>query len=312
MRIALRNYCLAGILGVLAVVHFGGGREDGPTREIVRLLPRLVPAEAVALELRSPRGIVRVRREGDTWVLPELFDYPAEPTLVRRLLERLGDLTTLDLLSQDPARHADYGLTEDIAQRLLIFAAEAPVADVLIARGSDGSAYVRRVGEDAVYGVRVLPVTPTEAFAWHHVAPLTGLEREHLQQLEIRGAAYGVDLVVRRNPARPADGWTDGDGRPIAGDGGYRLVDEALRLTPTAVLAGTPAPEHGLDPAPLRLRFVGVDGEAREVLLGSPSVGELPVSGVIPAQGPNGPWVVGVPAGAVDRLLGRARAIRAR
>ena len=60
-------------------------------------------------------------------------------------------MTTLDLVSKDPARHAEYGLTEETALRIRVSAAnsvgDSSLVDLLLAPAPERAAWVRKFGE---------------------------------------------------------------------------------------------------------------------------------------------------------------------
>lgn len=307
MTLAPRNIVLAVVLLGLVVALFTGGREVGPTREIVRLVPDLVPSEATSIELRARDKRVQLRREEGQWVLTELYGYPADGRLVERILARLADLSTLDLLSEDGARHGEYGLDEASAQRVVVTGPDdATVADLFLARSSTGTAFVRRFGEDAVYGAGALPTTSSELQAWRRSTPVIPLEAGMVRRIELKGPALGPGertLVLERD-TNNYHRWSDGAGRDLPREATERLVGEVVGAFPERVLAAEGAPEHGLAAPRLEVTAEGVDGAVHVARFGA----ELS-DGAVAAVGATGPWVVAVRGTALERIADSARAL---
>ncbi|MEZ6013663.1 MAG: DUF4340 domain-containing protein [Planctomycetota bacterium] len=309
MRIARRNVVLAGALVTLTGLLVFGGREAAPTRAITRLFPTLTTASAARLELAADGRSVRVERVNGEWVLPDLFGYPAEPLLVARVIERLGSLTSLDLLTEDPKRHAEYGLDEGAAQRFTVFdVSDGVLADLLVARAPTGAAYVRLRGQDAVFGAGALPTTSSDLQAWRLGSPLITVDATLATRIELAPADAGAgwpSVTVVRDPDR-YDRWFDGEGSEVPRERVERLLNELVKLYPLAILAAGPAPEHGLDPAALTVRVVGAKGEVALARIGAAQGGR---DANVAAQGALGPWVVQVRGTAVERLRAVARAL---
>lgn len=307
MRVARRNVVLGLALAALVAANLvGPQRSSGPAREIARLNPALVPSEATRFELvGAGRAVVATRVDG-RWVLPDLFDHPADGALLDRVLTRFAELTTLDLLTEDAARHAEYGLEEERAQRVTALGARGEqVLDVLLARSSTSQSYVRRSGEAAVYGAGALPDTSSDVQVWRAMQALVDVDAALVTRFELSGPALGdgaAPRVVARAEGR-FDRWLDADGRDVRRDLADGLVRDLTRLFPERVLAGAPAPEHGLDSPWLTIRVKDARGGEHAAAIARPAA--APVTAV----GSSGPWVVALPARSVDALGERVRAL---
>ena len=102
-------------LGVALAALEGGGIEE---RAVEPLFPGFDGARAVEVELSSPvdeaHPAVTIRRPeaGEPWVIEQLFGAAASPVLLDLFLSRVGAMTNLDLVSEDPGRIAEYELGE--------------------------------------------------------------------------------------------------------------------------------------------------------------------------------------------------------
>jgi len=312
MRIAPHNFVLAAVLALLVALLVLGGPEAPIGREITRLLPALVPSDAQRIEVvAGDRRVTLVRADGE-WRLQELHDFPADPPLVERVLQVLAELTTLDLLTDDAARHAEYGL-DDAAQRLRVLGAgDTLLADLLVGRAPSGAAFVRRSGDDAVYGASVLPRTSTDVHGWQRTVAVLPIEPGLVLRLELSGPELGEAPIVLQRDARRHDRWLDAAGTEVSRSGADSLVDCLMKLYVDRVLAGDMGPDEGaalgLAPPRFTVRVTATgDGGEREV---EARIGRTAQGGLAPAVGPAGPWVLGLREASVARILLHATPLR--
>jgi hypothetical protein len=308
MRIAPRNVVLAGVLALLVALQFMGGPQEMPGRETERLLPQLVPSEAVRIEVVAGERRVALARVAGEWCLPDLGNFPAERQLVERVLQVLAELTTLDLLTEDPTRHVEYGLDEATAQRLRVTAGgEVLVADLLIGRAPSGSAFVRRAGEDAVYGASILPRTSSDVQGWQRTVALVPLEPTTVLRLELSGAELGASdpLVLRRDENR-YDRWLDAAGQEVPSAKAERLVDVLMKLYVDRVLATEVGEDGGtalgLSTPRFTVRVTAAQNQGVERQVEA-KIGGTARDGIVPALSSTGPWVLGLREASVERIL---------
>src|SRR5690606_23202428 len=124
------------------------GEENRPRRSIVgdRLFPGLSPEAVVELELRRDEGDVRLVRHESGWLVASEDDFPADETMVRTALEALAGLAPGPVVSENAAKHVDFGVAgRDAIEVIAKDAAGAEVARFVL--GSTTSdwrgAYVR-------------------------------------------------------------------------------------------------------------------------------------------------------------------------
>ena len=308
MHVAPRNFVLAGVLAVLVVLQFMGGPKELPGRTITRLVPELVPGEVTRFEVIAGERRVTVARVDGEWCLPELANFPAEPQRVERVLQVLAELTTLDLLTEDPARHAEYGLDEATAQRLRAFGpAETVQADLFIGRAPSGSAFVRRVGDDAVYGASSLPSTSTDVRGWQRTVALVPIEPAIVLRLELSGTELGArePLVLQRDQNR-YDRWLDATGQEVPRVQAERLIDVLMTLYVDRVLATELGEDagagFGLAAPRFTMRVTAPDNQGGERQVEA-QIGGPAQAGLVPALGAAGPWVLGLREASVERIL---------
>ena len=312
-------FVIAVVLGVLLVVLRGGGVAQ---RAVEPLFPGFDGARATDIRLvaGSNRGANRGAADGaedaatitiarasldDPWSVHELFDGPAAPLLVEGLLSRIGEMTTLDLVSDDPARIDEYELGEGVAIRMTIessavssagtaagdagsedspqdFEISEPrlLADVFVARGPGAAAFVRCAGDARVYRIARFPMPPTEAFGWFDRRSLMPHENVQIARVVARGAALEEGELVIEQPLTEFGSFRDGDGRDLSRERVLDLLARLRALFPSAVLERRESGEF--DPATISFEL---EIEARGGNVFRLVFGAVPEPGA-PAAGP--------------------------
>ncbi len=230
--IAPRNWCLLAIFaGLFGFWLSGDGAGVVEEREVRPLFDVFDADRVQRVVLERPDaaavetgGVERTSlvllpaaegRKQAAWTLEELFGAAAFRDRVERLLSRIGSMTTLDLVSADPERHEEYGLTEDRALRVRASVNEtmgdSPMVDLLLAPAPDRGAWVRKFGESEVWRIaRFNPPSPAPR-AWFDDSSLMPLGDRAIESIRASGAAVPKEVAIYFVP------------------GGERFVDEAGR-----------------------------------------------------------------------------------
>ncbi len=222
------NLLLAVLLVALIALDLLTLPGQGPARVIGPLLPGLDTAAAAELELRADGTAPLVlRRDGEDWVLPATLGYAARTTLAEDLLTRLASLSTLDLVTEDAARHREYGV--DQGTLVTVRDAEGQVLAELL-QGDltpDGRAtYGRAPSEDRTYRLPLFAPVRLDP-AWWLDARLLTFEPGLVRRVELVSGERA--LVLERDLARVGV-WRTPAGDPAAGASVDSLL-EALRST---------------------------------------------------------------------------------
>lgn len=284
-------------LGALDLVRSGGG---APPREVGRLFPDFFVDQAERMEVAGPDGEVQLRRSEEGWACASRFDHPARADWTSQLTRALASLTTLDLLTEDPARHGDYGLDEG-ATRVRVWSESGELVVDLV-QGDDTpdssrACYVRRFGDDAVYRAPSLQRIPAEPSSWLDSLWL-GFEPAVVKGVRVASPDLEEPLELTREERRYV--WRAGD-RTVPKSKVDALLDAARGLFVSDAVAGAGDGAAALGEVALRLELVLLDD--------SVLVGEFgaPEDGVVRARrrDPDG-WVVELPAQGVELLVERA------
>ena len=153
-------------------------------------------------ELDLSRGDVStsLRRGNDGWTVSNLHDAPASDITVETVLQRVGGITDLDLLTgpdSSPEALEAYGLDTERALRIRAKdSAGELVADVLVTRapGPGWPAFVRREDSDRVVRSSFFEV-PVEPRWWFARGPLVRHSGFQLHKLNMQGTALGLSLI---------------------------------------------------------------------------------------------------------------------
>ncbi|MEM9803369.1 MAG: DUF4340 domain-containing protein [Planctomycetota bacterium] len=312
------NRVLLAVVAVLVALLVGLERDAVETRPVESLLPEFDAAAATEVRLVASggEGGTTLSREGpaDPWTIDQYAGASASASLVDGFMSRIGAMTTLDLVSDDPGRFAEYEVDESSAVRIVVLGggadedddalrADETLADVFVSSARGTAVYVRRANDASIYRVPRMPLPPTDPFRWFDRAPLVPYENVQIDRVTLGGEAVGEEDVVVVQPVERFGTFQDAEGEPIPSPVARELFERLRSLFPTGVVGrgdGTLTdPESAFLRVDVRLRTGGELG-----LL----IGALDDAGV-PARRGEDDLVVLLDARAVEGVLAAARAL---
>ncbi len=177
------------------------------------------------------RDIARLRRGETGWVLPDLFDFPADDAQVATLLERLAGLEAGWAVAQTPAARRRFEVTDAQFQRRITLAQGDTTLGALFLGTSPvfRQIHARADGEDAIYVVDFAAYeAPAQDRDWMDRDALA------LEEADIQSIAFSEFMLVRR--AREAADLSEGapgDGIADRGSsaGAFTLADARAEET---------------------------------------------------------------------------------
>ena len=196
-------------------------------------------------------------KEGEQWVLDD--GRPADSDMVDRALGGLEGLTSTELVSSNPEKHATYEVDDEKGQRVTVFVESQPVVDVVIGKASTVGAgtYVRLADTDDVYLLQRSPVKSYFASSkvqWQRLKLFDASLADVASLNIVSGNGNEFDLVQNEDKT-----WALGDmsvlpeGFRFDGSIARSLVSTFLNLRAKEILVMSPDPvASGL----------GVDGSA--------------------------------------------------
>ncbi|HIA13541.1 MAG TPA: DUF4340 domain-containing protein [Nitrospirales bacterium] len=133
-------------------------------RNLSRLsIPTVVPDTVEKIVLDGDETF-ELLKEGEQWVLDD--GRLVDPKMIERALESLGSLSSTELVSSNPEKHASYEIDEEKGRRVTVFVQDQPVLDFVIGKASTlVGPYVRLVDTDDVYLAKRSPVRSYFVFA---------------------------------------------------------------------------------------------------------------------------------------------------
>lgn len=266
MMTSLTNKILAGALiaqGGLAVVTWTWtGEAPVEARPLVELDPETVTALTITGRFEGegePPESVRLRRDGEGWVLDSEYGYPATDENVAKALEPLEELTVRAPIATRPEAHETLSVAPDRFTRKIEVTAAGATHTLYLGAAQGKGLNVRLDGEDAVYSVR-------GASAWS----IPDHDNRYFERdlFKLDAATIG-SLTVARPGETPLELSRGEDGRwttPALAAG--QVLDQArtdqfvasvLTLRMLEPAAASPAPEHGLD-AGVEVTWTDLDG----------------------------------------------------
>lgn len=299
MKLTPINRVLLVLVILLGGIELLRGGEGQPQREIGRLFPDFFTDQAQRLEIEGPDGLVQLEREGEAWVVSNRFGHPAREESAALLLRALASITTLDLLTEDPGRHSEYGLEEGHTRVRAWNATGDQVVDLIQGNDSPDSraCYVHRLGDAAVYRAAQLSRIPAAPTRWLDSAWFP-FEPSIVKRIEVHSEDLEEPRVLVREERRYV--WREGE-RVVAKSKVDDLLQSVQSLFLSDVIAEPGDAGSQVPDVALRIELTLLD---ERVL-----VGEFagPEEGLVRARrrDPDG-WVVALPEGAVGVVVSRA------
>lgn len=138
------------ILAIILVVRPG---ETSDTRETGPLLEGFDPNAVASITITNDLDeSLRLTRQGDTWVLPDSDNYPAQATTINTLLNKLAALNVERPIATSPSSHRQLGVAEDEFQRRLLITQDGTTYQLYLGTpGGPMSTHIRLDGENTVY-----------------------------------------------------------------------------------------------------------------------------------------------------------------
>ncbi len=181
---------------------------------------QLTPSLEGANELRFRSGdtTVWVERQGTNWTVIEPARFPADPGLMRQLLQQLGALQIVDFPNDVPADLARYGLDRPARSFTVLAGTNELVRLEFGAHLGLDRVYVRRADEPNVYATQLAELLRLPEVA----GQLRDLRFAPTNVVEVTVAQQGRSRTLTRQPSGT---WSVSAGAP----GG--LIDEAINET---------------------------------------------------------------------------------
>ncbi|MBQ27705.1 MAG: hypothetical protein CMH81_06150 [Nitrospiraceae bacterium] len=225
-------------------------------RNISRLLIPTVLPETVDKIAFDADETFELLKESEQWVLDD--GRLADPEMIERALESLGNLASTELVSSNPEKHAIYEVDEEKGHRVTVFVQNQPVVDFVIGKASTFTGmYVRLADTDDVYlaqGSSVKSYFASSKADWQRLQLFDESLADVVSLAMVLQDGTGLDLVQGENKE-----WALRDmsvlpkGFRFDGSRVRSLVSEFLNLKAKEVLVMSP------DPA---VSGLGTDGNA--------------------------------------------------
>lgn len=148
-------YLLLIILALLVIIAlimerpFGRGRK----KEELALFPGFDRAKVEKIEITENGETVELKREGDEWVVSTAKGYPADNIAVNRMFDEMDEMTSKELISENPDKHPKFKVNKDGIEVKMLDKEGKTVAHFFVGKiGPDYiSTYVRRADSKKVY-----------------------------------------------------------------------------------------------------------------------------------------------------------------
>jgi len=172
-------------------------------------------SSAASLEIRRADATLRVKREGDRWLLPDRNDYPIREARLRELLTGLSELRLLESRGSDPANFARLGVDDpaspgSTANHLRLLDAQGnAIVDVFLGRrrirtqgNLPESITIRRAGDTEAWVAEGRIPVETDAASWME-RDVANLAAERVQRVVVQRVGVPAITIARAAPGSP-------------------------------------------------------------------------------------------------------------
>lgn len=269
--VPLLTALLVGQVALAALLYGGGEAASDPQGGALAEVDTR-NADAVRIASDAETTLRLDRGEDDSWTVPAVDGFPADPARIERLLNQLGGMdAVMPVANSESARTRLRVATDQYERRIELIADGEPQATVYFGESAGtGRVYARAEGEDAIYEVEfALWETTAEAAKWLDRS-VPAVQRQRIRQVQL------PDFQLRRNG--PSERWQvvdNGAVRPASVDQASQLLGRLNRPQIEGV-ARAESPEgeadwrytlttHGGER--VRFRYFRADGEGEPAYL---------------------------------------------
>lgn len=195
---------IAAAMVVWAVVQSQiANRTAGGTVAGASLLQGIDPATIGSIIVQADGNTVTLSRMGNSFVVVEKENYPAQTSQINNLITLCLDIQTSELITSDKANFAELGVSDDKPEKAVKFltADKKMIAGIIIgkqAKDTQGS-YVRRVSDDKVYLSTNAPWLQTAAMEYID-KKLTDVDRANIVKVTL--TSYDGSYNIANEPNR--------------------------------------------------------------------------------------------------------------
>ena len=134
----LKELIILGVVALICLLYIGF-RKRGELNYTLPTFPIVATDEFTALEILSPEGeTIRIEREGTRWLLSD--EYPADPSVVNRILDSLETINPVDLVSESE-KYGRYELDEEHRYVLKGYKKENLIREIYLGKLSSSENY---------------------------------------------------------------------------------------------------------------------------------------------------------------------------
>jgi hypothetical protein len=141
---------------------------------------------------------ITLERKGDTWGMTKPVVYPVNATSVTKMVEALGALKTIDVISENEAKHAVLEVDDALGVEVKAFDGEKRLADFIVGVSRGDMTMVRLPGENKVYRVQgALRATFNKSVKNLRDHAVTQLDRGSVTRVKITGPDGVFEMVKK-------------------------------------------------------------------------------------------------------------------
>lgn len=155
-KLLIAGGILVALVGLVAFLANRRATSDAGTSSAsddAASLPDIDGSAITSLVIARPDSPpITLTRDGETWRITTPLEAEADANVVRTAIEKLDELTAVDVVARNPENHERLEVDEEHGLRVTVRAGDTEVADLIFGTTRGGNTMVRVAGQDIVVG----------------------------------------------------------------------------------------------------------------------------------------------------------------
>jgi hypothetical protein len=146
---ALATFVILGALAIVALTRPQKGESAGGERQ--RGVPKLDPAQIDTLEVTKGTVTTVIKKEGAQYKVVKPVAYAADEPAAKAAFEGLGKLEATDLVTEQPAKQAEFEVDAEKGLHLVAKKGDTVLADFILGKSTGPGTMVRSSGKNEIW-----------------------------------------------------------------------------------------------------------------------------------------------------------------
>lgn len=187
---------VASLICAILVNRITNVSKQAPAKSVY-LIQGLSPASINTVHIKGDGKEVSLKRTGDTFVVTNKDNYPAQAKSINELLTGLLDIQSLDIQTSDQQNYSELGVADGNSEKLVEFLDkdDKVITGLLFGKRTDnGNSYVRLIDGKEVYLCNNIPYVRTSAIDYTN-QQLVNVNKDEVAEVTVtdsNGVTYSL------------------------------------------------------------------------------------------------------------------------